>query len=67
MFTSPKTTKNADNPYSALTLKSSMGRTSQKSAKNVPDLPVVQVFEYYFYPEYAIKMDKIKVDDPDKI
>ena len=40
---------------------------SQKSSKNIPDLPIVQVFEFYFYPEYAIKTDKIKIDNPEKI
>lgn len=44
-----------------------MGAMSQKSLKNIPELPAVQVFEFYFYPEYAYKTDKIKEDDPNNI
>jgi hypothetical protein len=44
-----------------------MGAVSQKSFKNIPDLPVVQVFEFYFYPEYAYKTDRMREDDPEKI
>jgi len=39
-----------------------------RSMKNVPEyLHKAQVFEFYFYPEYSIKTDKLRVDDPDKI
>jgi hypothetical protein len=44
-----------------------MGAVSTKSLKNIPELPVVQVFEFYFYPEYAYKTDKIKEEGADKI
>lgn len=69
MFYSPKSTRRVDRfGNQENSPKSSIGVKSMRSMKNVPDhLHKAQVFEFYFYPEYSIKTDKLRVDDPDKI
>ena len=58
---------------SPFVLENSLGAVRHKSGKSMGSVgplsavQMVPVYEYYFYPEYGIKSDKIKKYNPDKI